>query len=110
MAETPPRIPTTIGIVMRVETPRPTLADLERARDREERNLDARQTERADALRRVESLDRQIANVRSSIEDLNERIEACSALERVEFLEGEVQRLKSEVSELRNPRDGREFS
>ncbi len=51
-----------------------------------------------------------IDNVRRSIDDLNERIEARSAVERVEFLEGEVQRLKSEVSELRNPRDGREFS
>lgn len=110
VAQPPPRIPTTIGVVMRVTTPVPTLDDLERALEREERNLDARQRERADALQRVESLDRQIVNVQLSIDDLTERIQARSAIERVEFLEGEVKRLKTEVSELRNPRSGREFS
>lgn len=107
MAQTPPHIPTTIGVVLRVKASKPTLADLERALEHEEHNLDARVRELGDARERVASLERQISNVRASIDDLNERIAAHSAIERVEFLEDEVKRLKSEVSELRNPR-GRE--
>lgn len=109
MTQTPPSIPTTISVVMRVETTKPTLADLERARDHEENKLYQRERELEDELDKVSSLKRQIANVRQSIDDLNERIEARSAVERVAFLENEVKRLKDTVSELRNPRDGREF-
>lgn len=94
---------------MRVKATKPTLADLERARDHEENKLYQRERELEDARSRVSSLELQISNVRRSIDDLNERIEACSAVERVAFLENEVERLKDTVSELRNPRDGREF-
>jgi peptidoglycan hydrolase CwlO-like protein len=109
VAKVPPSIPLTIGVVMHVETPKPTVADLERAREREESNLYARQRELQRARDQVSSLERQVHNVQRSVEELSERIEERSAVERVEFLEEKVKGLEREVAELRNPRDGREF-
>jgi len=109
MAQVPPYIPTSVVVTVRSGAPKVTLADLVRAKEREERNLDARQRELRDARLKVTSLERQVSNVEASIDELDERINAASAVERVAFLEEEVQRLKMELATARDTRDGREF-
>jgi peptidoglycan hydrolase CwlO-like protein len=106
----PPSIPMTVSVIMSTDAPQPTVAALERAKERAESSLYARQRELNKARAEVLSLERQVSNVQRSIDDLSERIEARSAAERVEFLEEKVKGLEREVAELRNPRDGREFS
>ncbi len=105
MAKLPPYIPIEVTVTMK--PPQVTLADLMAARDREERNLEARQRELRDARLQVTSLERQVSNVETSIDEFNERIDAISTTERVTFLESEVQRLQAELAEARLPRGRR---
>lgn len=109
MADPPPSIPYSVVMTVRTGPPKLTVADLERALEREQRNLEARVQERQRLVDQVSGLDRQIANVRRSIEEIEERIQGATALERMQYLEEEVERLKRELREARDTRDGREF-
>jgi hypothetical protein len=96
-------------MTVRVPAPKVTVADLMRAKEREERNLDARQRELRDARLLVTSLERQVSNVELSIDELDERINGATAAERVAALEEENQRLRRDLAMARDTRDGREF-
>lgn len=90
-----PTIPSSIpaSALTRPETP----SSLQRAREHEVRNLDARRRELADAQKRVADLERQVSNVERSVEELDEKLAAYTDQERIACLEGEVAGLREEL-------------